>query len=87
MSAGRERHKTKLINNFFAMGQAALIGEALVAAQRSGVDVEAFFKVVDAGGANSGIFQMIVPSALAGTCDGPHLALDPPARICATTPI
>jgi len=69
-------HKTKLINNFFAMGQAALIGEALVAAQRSGVDVEALFKVVSAGGANSGIFQMIVPSALAGTYDGLKFGLD-----------
>ena len=69
-------HKTKLINNFFAMGQAALIGEALVAAQKSGVDVEALFKVVSAGGANSGIFQMIVPSALAGTYDGLKFGLD-----------
>jgi 3-hydroxyisobutyrate dehydrogenase-like beta-hydroxyacid dehydrogenase len=69
-------HKTKLINNFFAMGQAALIGEALVAAQRSGVDVEALFRVVSAGGANSGIFQMIVPSVLAGTYDGLKFGLD-----------
>jgi 3-hydroxyisobutyrate dehydrogenase-like beta-hydroxyacid dehydrogenase len=69
-------HKTKLINNFFAMGQAALIGEALVAAQASGVDVEALFKVVSAGGANSGIFQMIVPSVLAGTYDGLKFGLD-----------
>jgi 3-hydroxyisobutyrate dehydrogenase-like beta-hydroxyacid dehydrogenase len=69
-------HKTKLVNNFFAMGQAALIAEALVAAQKAGLDVETFFKVVSAGAPNSGIFQMIVPSALAGTYDGLRFGLD-----------
>jgi 3-hydroxyisobutyrate dehydrogenase-like beta-hydroxyacid dehydrogenase len=39
-------HKFKLINNFFAMGQAALIAEALVAAAKAGLDAEALFKVV-----------------------------------------
>jgi 3-hydroxyisobutyrate dehydrogenase-like beta-hydroxyacid dehydrogenase len=69
-------HKTKLVNNFIAMSSAAVIAEALVAAQKAGVDVEALFKVVSAGGANSGIFQMIVPSVLAGTYDGLKFGLD-----------
>lgn len=57
-------HKTKLIYNFIAMGHAAIIAEAMAACVRSGVDPENFAKVVTAGGANSGIFQMIVPKAL-----------------------
>lgn len=57
-------HKTKLIYNFIAMGHAAIIAEALAACARSGVDPASFAKVVGAGGANSGIFQLIVPKAL-----------------------
>jgi len=69
-------HKVKLINNFFAMGQAALIAEALVAAKRAGLDMETLFKVVSVGAPNSGIFQMIVSSVLAGTYDGLKFGLD-----------
>jgi 3-hydroxyisobutyrate dehydrogenase-like beta-hydroxyacid dehydrogenase len=57
-------HKTKLINNFLAMGHAALIGEALCACVATGVDPRKYYEVVTAGGANSGIFQLIVPKAL-----------------------
>jgi 3-hydroxyisobutyrate dehydrogenase-like beta-hydroxyacid dehydrogenase len=69
-------HKTKLVYNLLTMGQAALIAEALVAAAKSNLDIEAFSKVVAAGAANSGIYQMIVPSALAGTYDGLKFGLD-----------
>jgi 3-hydroxyisobutyrate dehydrogenase-like beta-hydroxyacid dehydrogenase len=69
-------HKLKLVNNFFAMGQAALIAESLVAAKRSGIDLDAYCKVVSAGGANSGIFQMVGLSAVAGTYDGLRFGLD-----------
>ena len=61
MGAG---HKTKLINNFMAMGQAALIAEALCACAATGVDLRRYYEVVSAGGANSGIFQLIVPKAM-----------------------
>ncbi len=57
-------HKTKLINNFMAMGQAALIAEALCACAATGVDLRKYYEVVTAGGANSGIFQLIVPKAM-----------------------
>jgi 3-hydroxyisobutyrate dehydrogenase-like beta-hydroxyacid dehydrogenase len=57
-------HKTKLINNFLAMGHGALIGEAMVACAATGVDIGKFYEVVSAGGANSGIFQLIVPKAM-----------------------
>jgi 3-hydroxyisobutyrate dehydrogenase-like beta-hydroxyacid dehydrogenase len=69
-------HKIKLVNNFFAMGQAALLAEALVAAARAGLDIEALFKVVSVGAPNSGIFQMLVPSVLDGTYDGLKFGLD-----------
>ena len=69
-------HKFKLINNFFAMGQAALIAEALVATAKAGLDVETLLKIVSVGAPNSGIFQMIVPSVLAGTYDGLRFGLD-----------
>ena len=56
--------KTKLINNFLAMGHAALIAEALAACAATGVEIQKYYDVVTAGGANSGIFQLIVPPAL-----------------------
>lgn len=69
-------HKTKLIYNLLTMGQAALIAEALAVGAKSGVDLSAFAKVVGAGGANSGIFQLIVPKALAGDYTGLQFGLD-----------
>jgi 3-hydroxyisobutyrate dehydrogenase-like beta-hydroxyacid dehydrogenase len=69
-------HTFKLINNFFAMGQAALIAEAVVATTKAGLDVETLFKIVSVGAPNSGIFQMLVSSVLAGTYDGLQFGLD-----------
>lgn len=63
-------HVMKLLNNFLAMGHAALIAEVLVAGQKSGVDLDQFYKVVSAGGANSGIFQMLVTNILKGNDGG-----------------
>jgi len=57
--------KTKLIYNFLAMGQAALIAEALCACAATDVGLDEFAEVVSAGGANSGIFQLLVPKLLA----------------------
>ena len=64
-------HKTKLVYNFITMGYAALISEALCAGAATGLDLKRFAGVVSAGGANSGIFQLIVPKALeSGDCSG-----------------
>jgi 3-hydroxyisobutyrate dehydrogenase-like beta-hydroxyacid dehydrogenase len=63
-------HAMKLLNNFLAMGQAAMIAEVLVAGTRAGVDLDAFHKVVSAGGVNSGIFQMLVTNILKGDDGG-----------------
>ncbi len=56
--------KCKLVNNFMAMGQAALIAEAICACAATGVDIRKYYDVVSAGGANSGIFQLIMPPAM-----------------------
>ena len=63
-------HKLKLLNNFLAMGYAALIAEALAVGAKTGVDLEALHRVVSVGGANSGIFQLLVPKALKGDYTG-----------------
>lgn len=68
-------HKTKLINNFLAMGHGALIAEALCACAAVGVDIAKYYEVVSAGGANSGIFQLIVPKAMQGDYSGLKFSL------------
>ena len=69
-------HKTKLIYNLITMGYAALISEALCACAATGVDLGRFAELVSAGGANSGIFQLIVPKAIEhGDCSGLNFSL------------
>ena len=69
-------HKTKLIYNFITMGYATLISEALCACAATGVDLKRFSDVVSAGGANSGIFQLIAPRAIeSGDCSGLNFSL------------
>ena len=68
-------HKVKLLNNFMAMGQGALIAEALCACAAVGVDLQKFYEVISAGGPNSGIFQLIVPKAMEGDLSGLKFAL------------
>jgi 3-hydroxyisobutyrate dehydrogenase-like beta-hydroxyacid dehydrogenase len=63
-------HRIKLVYNFMAMGHAAIASEALAACARVGIDGEAFYKLVSAGGANSNMFQMLVPKALQGDLTG-----------------
>jgi 3-hydroxyisobutyrate dehydrogenase-like beta-hydroxyacid dehydrogenase len=69
-------HKIKLVNNFLALGNACLISEALAAAAKVGLDLEVLYKLISAGGANSNMFQMLVPKALAGDFTGLLFALD-----------
>ena len=69
-------HKTKLVYNLITMGYAALISEALCACAATGVDLRRFADLVSAGGANSGIFQLIVPKAIEdGDCSGLNFSL------------
>jgi 3-hydroxyisobutyrate dehydrogenase-like beta-hydroxyacid dehydrogenase len=63
-------HKVKLVNNFLALGTAALVCESLAACAKVGIDLEVFYKLISAGGANSAMFQMVVPKALQGDHSG-----------------
>ena len=62
ISAG---HRLKLINNFIALGTAAVVSEAVAAAGKAGVDMQALFDIVAAGGANSVMFQRLMKVPLA----------------------
>jgi 3-hydroxyisobutyrate dehydrogenase-like beta-hydroxyacid dehydrogenase len=63
-------HKIKLVYNFVAMGHAAITCEALAACAKVGIDRQAFYNLVSGGGANSAMFQMVVPKALKGDLTG-----------------
>jgi 3-hydroxyisobutyrate dehydrogenase-like beta-hydroxyacid dehydrogenase len=69
-------HKIKLVNNFIALGTACVIAEALAAAAKAGLDLQVLYKLISAGGANSNMFQMMVPKALAGDFTGLLFAID-----------
>lgn len=68
-------HKIKLINNFAAIGQMALIAEALTACAKLGVDPKKYFALVSTGAANSGIFQMLAGKAVEGDFTGMKFGL------------
>jgi 3-hydroxyisobutyrate dehydrogenase-like beta-hydroxyacid dehydrogenase len=63
-------HKIKLVYNFVAMGHAAITCEALAACAKVGLSLDEFYKLVSGGGANSAMFQMVVPKALKGDLTG-----------------
>jgi 3-hydroxyisobutyrate dehydrogenase-like beta-hydroxyacid dehydrogenase len=63
-------HKIKLIYNFVAMAHAAVTCESLAACAKAGISQQTFFELVSAGGANSAMFQMLVPKALQGDLTG-----------------
>jgi 3-hydroxyisobutyrate dehydrogenase-like beta-hydroxyacid dehydrogenase len=70
-------HTLKLINNFISIGTSAVIAEALATAAKLGVDMRKLNEVVSAGGANSAMFQMMMPWVL----DGDDSRLKGPIRI------
>ena len=74
LSAG---HTLKLVNNFIAIGTCAIIAEAVATASKLGVDMRKLYDVVSAGGANSKMFQMVMPWVL----DGDASNLKGPLRI------
>jgi 3-hydroxyisobutyrate dehydrogenase-like beta-hydroxyacid dehydrogenase len=53
-------HKMKLINNFVAMGYAALFAEALAIARKSGLTIEQFHSVVGSGRMRSGFYDTFI---------------------------
>ena len=64
-------HTLKLVNNFISIGTCAIISEAAATAAKLGVDMRKFYEVISAGGANSKMFQMVMPWVLEG--DDSHL--------------
>lgn len=59
-------HTMKLLNNFISIGNSAIIAEATATAAKLGVDLQKFYEVVSSGGANSAMFQMVMPWVLEG---------------------
>ena len=62
-------HKMKLINNFVAMGYAALFAEALAIARKAGLTVEQFHSVVGSGRMRSGFYDTFIQYSLNGNPD------------------
>ena len=58
-------HQLKLINNFLSIGHAAMAAEAITAAARAGVKMEALRDIVMAGGAASVMFGRLINVPLA----------------------
>ncbi len=59
-------HKMKLINNFVAMGYAALFSEALSIARKSGLTVEQFHAVIGSGRMRSPFYDTFMQWTLSG---------------------
>lgn len=59
-------HKMKPVNNFIAMGYAALFSEALAIARRSGLSVEQFHAVIGSGRMRSPFYDTFMQWTLAG---------------------
>jgi 3-hydroxyisobutyrate dehydrogenase-like beta-hydroxyacid dehydrogenase len=59
-------HKMKLVNNFVAMGYAALFSEALAIARKAGLTVEQFHSVVGSGRMRSGFYDTFIQWSLTG---------------------
>ena len=59
-------HRIKLINNFLALATAAVCAEAIAAAAKAGVSMQALKDIVVAGGANSVMFERLIKVPLEG---------------------
>lgn len=64
-------HTMKLVNNSIAIGILAVIAETIACGSKLGVDMSTLFQVVSSGGANSTMFQLIMPWVLEG--DDSHM--------------
>ncbi|MDP4034075.1 MAG: NAD(P)-dependent oxidoreductase [Pseudorhodobacter sp.] len=59
-------HRMKLLNNFIALGYAALYAEALALARKVGISVETFDQVIRGGRMDCGFYQTFMGYALEG---------------------
>jgi 3-hydroxyisobutyrate dehydrogenase-like beta-hydroxyacid dehydrogenase len=53
-------HQLKLINNFLSISHAAIAAEAITAAAKAGVSMQALHDIVVSGGANSVMFERLI---------------------------
>jgi 3-hydroxyisobutyrate dehydrogenase-like beta-hydroxyacid dehydrogenase len=58
-------HQLKLLNNFLSLGHAAMAAEAIVAAEKAGVDMTALRDIVMSGGGASVMFERLIKVPLA----------------------
>jgi 3-hydroxyisobutyrate dehydrogenase-like beta-hydroxyacid dehydrogenase len=58
-------HQLKLLNNFLSLGHAAMAAEAIVVAEKAGVDMTALRDIVMSGGAASVMFERLIKVPLA----------------------
>ncbi|MGI9368036.1 MAG: NAD(P)-dependent oxidoreductase [Ruegeria sp.] len=56
----------KILNNFITLGNCAVIAEAVATGVRLGIDQKIFHQVVSASGANSRMFQQVMPWVMEG---------------------
>ena len=59
-------HKMKLVNNFVAMGYAALYAEAIAIARKAGLSIEQFHAVIGSGRMRSPFYDTFMQWSLAG---------------------
>lgn len=69
-------HKLKLINNYIAIGQGAVVAEAIATATKAGVDLQALNDIVMAGGARSVMFERFIKLAQTGDPSGLKFAIN-----------
>ncbi|MDP2732218.1 MAG: NAD(P)-dependent oxidoreductase [Hoeflea sp.] len=68
-------HRMKLLNNFIALGYAALYSEALAMSRKVGIPVTEFDKVIRGGRMDCGFYQTFMAYTLEGTRDAHKFTL------------
>jgi len=75
MGGVADGHRMKLLNNFISLGYAALYSEALTMAQRVGIPVATFDKVIRGGRMDCGFYQTFMGYALEGNREAHRFTL------------
>lgn len=68
-------HKAKVIHNFIAQGNAAILAEAFCTAAKNQIDLAAFAEICSMSGGYSRTFERIIPYVLKGDDSGQQFAL------------
>ncbi|NWO07618.1 MAG: NAD(P)-dependent oxidoreductase, partial [Alteromonadaceae bacterium] len=68
-------HKAKVIHNFIAQGNAAILAEAFCTAAKSGINLREFSEICNLSGGYSRTFERIIPFVLNGDDSGQKFAL------------